>query len=57
VSKVLAHNDGGGGAAITTRHYNLCAYADEKRDAMNRWAVRLLLGLAPADEDASRAAA
>jgi len=41
VSKVLAHKDGGGGAAITARHYNLYAYADEKRDALNRWAERL----------------
>jgi integrase len=59
VSKVLAHKDGGGGAAITARHYNLYAYAEEKRDALNRWTVRLeqVLGLPPADEDASRAAA
>ena len=59
VSKVLAHKDGGGGAAITARHDNLYAYADEKRDALNRWAVRLeaLLGLAAADENASRKAA
>jgi integrase len=41
VSKVLAHKDGGGGAAVTARHYNLYAYADEKRDALNRWAERL----------------
>jgi len=56
---VLAHKDGGGGAAITARHDNLYAYADEKRDALNRWAVRLeaLLGLAAADENASRKAA
>jgi integrase len=59
VSKVLAHKDGGGGAAITARHYNLYAYADEKRDALDRWAVRLeqLLGLVSAREAKSRAAA
>lgn len=50
VSQVLAHKDGGGGAAITMRHYNLYAYADEKRDALNRWAAKLedVLGLTPA---------
>lgn len=41
VSKVLAHKDGGGGAAITARHYNLYAYAAEKRDALDRWSQRL----------------
>ena len=41
VSKVLAHKDGGGGAAITARHYNLYAYAAEKRDALARWAAHL----------------
>jgi integrase len=48
VSKVLAHKDGGGGAAITARHYNLYAYAAEKRDALDRWAahVRTVVGLA-----------
>lgn len=54
VSKVLAHKDGGGGSAITARHYNLYAYADEKRSALTRWADRLeaLLGLAePAASD------
>lgn len=50
VSKVLAHKDGGGGSAITARHYNLYAYADEKRAALDRWAATLetLLELAPA---------
>lgn len=41
VSKVLAHKDGGGGAAITARHYNLYAYAAEKRDALDRWSAHL----------------
>jgi len=41
VSKVLAHKDGGGGAAITARHYNLYAYAAEKRDALDRWSRHL----------------
>jgi integrase len=41
VSKVLAHKDGGGGAAITARHYNLYAYAAEKRDALDRWSTHL----------------
>lgn len=40
-SKVLAHKDGGGGAAITARHYNLYAYASEKRDALDRWAAHV----------------
>jgi len=52
VSKVLAHKDSGGGAAVTARHYNLYAYADEKRDALARWAARLedLFGLTPGGE-------
>jgi integrase len=41
VSKVLAHKDAGGGAAVTARHYNLYVYEAEKRDALNRWAERL----------------
>lgn len=41
VSKVLAHKDSGGGAAVTARHYNLYAYASEKRDALDRWSKRL----------------
>ena len=41
VSKVLAHKDGGGGAAVTARHYNLYAYSDEKRDALLKWSRRL----------------
>lgn len=49
VSKVLAHKDAGGGAAVTARHYNLYVYEAEKRDALNRWAARLeaLFGLEP----------
>lgn len=51
VSKVLAHKDGGGGAAITARHYNLYAYVAEKRDALDRWSAHLevLLGAATAE--------
>lgn len=59
VSKVLAHKDAGGGAAITARHYNLYEYVDEKRDALDRWARRLeqLLDSLPASEgEASQAA-
>lgn len=41
ISKVLAHKDSGGGAAITARHYNLYVYANEKRDALDRWATHL----------------
>lgn len=41
VSKVLAHKDGGGGAAVTARHYNLYAYANEKREALLKWSQRL----------------
>jgi integrase len=52
VSKVLAHKDAGGGATITARHYNLYQYIEEKRDALNRWAVRLeqLLQLQQVDD-------
>lgn len=59
VSKVLAHKDAGGGAAITARHYNLYEYIDEKRDALSRWAARLeqLLALSKADDDTDRRAA
>jgi integrase len=55
VSKVLAHKDGGGGAAVTARHYNLYLYEAEKRDALARWAARLetLFGLQPADSAAA----
>jgi integrase len=52
VSKVLAHKDSGGGAAVTARHYNLYAYADEKRDALNRWAARLAQLLASNEDQA-----
>ena len=41
ISKVLAHKDSGGGAAVTARHYNLYAYAEEKRDALERWAAHV----------------
>jgi integrase len=41
ISKVLAHKDSGGGAAVTARHYNLYAYADEKRDALQLWSEHL----------------
>lgn len=58
VSKVLAHKDGGGGAAITARHYNLYAYAAEKRDALARWSrhIEELVGLTPKPAGGSRAA-
>ena len=51
VSKVLAHKDGAGGAAITARHYNLYAYANEKREALDRWAdwLEQLFGLPPSN--------
>jgi integrase len=54
VSKVLAHKDGGGGSAVTARHYNLYLYEAEKRDALDRWAARLetLFGLQPAQSAA-----
>jgi integrase len=48
VSKVLAHKDGGGGAAITARHYNLYAYAAEKRDALDQWSAHLETLFTPA---------
>lgn len=56
VSKVLAHKDGGGGAAITARHYNLYAYANEKRDALQRWATHLesLLAIRPSRRPTGR---
>lgn len=56
VSKVLAHKDGGGGAAITARHYNLYAYAAEKREALELWSRRVecLVGLAPTCESPPR---
>jgi hypothetical protein len=57
VSKVLAHKDGGGGAAITARHYNLYAYAAEKRDALDRWSrhIEELVGLTPKPAGGSKA--
>lgn len=58
VSKVLAHKDGGGGAAVTARHYNLYAYADEKREALLKWSQRLayITGEAAAAEGPKAAA-
>lgn len=42
ISRVLNHTaDGGGGAAVTTRHYAIHEYASEKRTALEAWA-RLL---------------
>lgn len=55
VSKVLAHKDGGGGAAITARHYNLYAYAAEKRDALDRWSSHLEALFALARDGVKRA--
>lgn len=43
VSKVLSHTDGGGGGArVTSAHYNLYAYAAEKRAALAAWENLLL---------------
>lgn len=56
VSKVLAHKDSGGGAAVTARHYNLYAYAAEKRDALERWSSRLTALLADRSAEESKAA-
>lgn len=42
ISRVLGHKmDGGGGAAVTARHYNLHSYASEKRAALDAWAALL----------------
>ena len=38
ISRVLAHTQSG----VTTRHYNLYAYLDEKRDALQRWEAELV---------------
>ncbi|HEY9218848.1 MAG TPA: tyrosine-type recombinase/integrase [Phenylobacterium sp.] len=58
VSKILAHKDGDGGAAITARHYNLYAYVEEKRAALNSWAQHLeeLFGVGPSVNASQRAA-
>lgn len=43
ISRVLNHTvDGGGGAAVTARHYNVHAYATEKRSALVAWESLLL---------------
>lgn len=43
ISRVLNHTvDGGGGAAVTARHYNVHAYATEKRTALAGWEDLLL---------------
>lgn len=59
VSKVIAHTDEDGGAAVTSRHYNLYQYAKEKREALDLWAKRLetILSQKPIDEGGSLEAA
>jgi hypothetical protein len=57
VSKVLAHKDSGGGAAVTARHYNLYAYVEEKRDALERWSKRLEALTAEREPGAGKASA
>lgn len=36
-SKVLGHNDAGGGAQVTATHYDANSYISEKRRALERW--------------------
>ena len=49
ISRVLNHTvDGGGGAAVTQRHYAIHDYAKEKRTAMDAWARLLNLIVHPA---------
>lgn len=41
-SEVIAHATTGGGAAVSSIHYDFNSYTSEKRDALDRWA-RLLM--------------
>lgn len=43
-SLILAHAATGGGAAVSSVHYDVNEYVSEKRDALDRWA-RLLMSI------------
>ncbi len=54
ISRVLNHTvDGGGGAAVTLRHYAVHDYAKEKRAALDAWARLLNLIVNPAAADSN----
>lgn len=41
-SKILGHIDGGGGAMVSSTHYDRNSYLAEKRDGLERWTALLL---------------
>ena len=41
-SLILAHSATGGGAEVSSTHYDVNPYISEKRDALNRWAALLM---------------
>lgn len=49
-SEIIAHATTGGGAAVSTIHYDVNDYITEKRDALSRWArlLMVIVGEAPA---------
>jgi len=42
-SLILAHSTSGGGAAVSSAHYDVNSYIVEKRDALDRWADLLMI--------------
>lgn len=41
-SKVLGHNDAGGGAQVSATHYDANSYLSEKRRALDAWQELLM---------------
>ncbi|CAN5227506.1 site-specific integrase [soil metagenome] len=50
-SEVLAHLTSGGGAAVSTAHYDVNLYVSEKREALAKWS-RLLMQIVGEDDPA-----
>lgn len=42
-SEVIAHSTTGGGAAVSSMHYDVNSYISEKREALDRWANLLMI--------------
>ncbi|CAN5392683.1 site-specific integrase [soil metagenome] len=49
-SLILAHSTTGGGAAVSSAHYDVNPYISEKRDALDRWAALLMRIVGDKDE-------
>ncbi len=53
-SKILGHIDAGGGAMVSTTHYDVNTDLSEKRRGLESWASVLLLIVGDTDGPASR---